>query len=1150
MPDFTRVMTTFLQKEVLDDHFSKLEQAGHSPENRIPLEKVFIDLPTFADRRAGAPDEKDNSKPLPPGFLHEILGVGSMCLKPDIAASTSGIGTETQTEAPEPGRYVLIGGPGQGKSTLAQFLCQIHRTALLSQRKSLDIDVKKAIRSIETHCETQNLSMAIARRFPIRIELARFAKALASQGESAVNSVLSYVVFQIKDRTNHDITVDELRRWLQEYPWLVVLDGLDEVPASSNRGQVMIAVRDFLVDISTTNADVLLLATTRPQGYNDEFSPNRYRHCWLAPLSIRRAMHYGKTLVELTYAYSLQREKEVLTRLTEASKVDATARLMESPLQVTIMARLLAQVAQPPQERYKLFQQYYRIIYRREMERGVPVLSQLLRDYEADINAIHYRTGLLLQIESERTRYTDATISSEEFKAIVADRLSGEGHPNPELSRLTESIAASATDRLVFLVPSQSGRVGFEIRSLQEFMAAEALMDGADEIVVKRIRTIAAVPFWQNVLLFAAGKCFSERQWLRDSISQVCGELNDDPNDKSTRLTLAGARVAVSLLEDGPARRQPAYSQALARQVFSLMKLPPEDIHDRLADVYETEFESVYKEEVERQLAHADSTEHLCAWRLLIRLIDRKGISWARELADARWPTTVAEKQAILELMEPMDSHWLGLKYAEEFFRLPLIGYRHYIKDDIRRSRFGENKLARKALEVFRPVRERLPFHVAAASEIKLAFDFISIREKERFDGFAFLKDVHSYWRPLVEASKFIQHPARDTLAEALRNISHDYQTSAMADYTHFLPWPVSACLQASYKGMELKGLAERADAGEMGDYLEWEEAERRWKQRGVTANDLQVMTDDQWPLPRAIGKVGFPFAGATYSFEVVRASSDMGTNGLNALWRALPGGKMRKQFAPWVMYALLEGRDFFYRSRLRRTLKIDVGLVQEIVASMQDVSYMPAEILLLLYESMKTSGGSSGIFNLLGNRGLKIFGGRSYRRAEAGATTELTEFLTRTIESDSSMVGIFRLLSGISLEFKIERLPSNIANFLATGSPDITRCALLLKLADKCPTDESFKALAHELHAASEGNSDFFLSIVHCFENHQMDNSAAMTFLETLWLLVPRDMSLVRGRIMKLMLDLLGRRTSRLQEGDVWKEMALPPGLRDVLAN
>ena len=32
-PDFGKVMVTFLQKEILDDHFSKLEQAGYSPEN-------------------------------------------------------------------------------------------------------------------------------------------------------------------------------------------------------------------------------------------------------------------------------------------------------------------------------------------------------------------------------------------------------------------------------------------------------------------------------------------------------------------------------------------------------------------------------------------------------------------------------------------------------------------------------------------------------------------------------------------------------------------------------------------------------------------------------------------------------------------------------------------------------------------------------------------------------------------------------------------------------------------------------------------------------------------------------------------------------------------------------------------------------------
>ena len=31
-PNFSKIMINFLQKEILDDHYSKLEQAGHSPD--------------------------------------------------------------------------------------------------------------------------------------------------------------------------------------------------------------------------------------------------------------------------------------------------------------------------------------------------------------------------------------------------------------------------------------------------------------------------------------------------------------------------------------------------------------------------------------------------------------------------------------------------------------------------------------------------------------------------------------------------------------------------------------------------------------------------------------------------------------------------------------------------------------------------------------------------------------------------------------------------------------------------------------------------------------------------------------------------------------------------------------------------------------
>jgi hypothetical protein len=76
-PDFNELMTNFLQKELLQDQYSKLEQAGYSPENRIPLEKVFVDLPTFDDKSLKPPEEKP---PLPAGFLAHILDAASIML--------------------------------------------------------------------------------------------------------------------------------------------------------------------------------------------------------------------------------------------------------------------------------------------------------------------------------------------------------------------------------------------------------------------------------------------------------------------------------------------------------------------------------------------------------------------------------------------------------------------------------------------------------------------------------------------------------------------------------------------------------------------------------------------------------------------------------------------------------------------------------------------------------------------------------------------------------------------------------------------------------------------------------------------------------------------------------------------------------------
>jgi len=51
------------------------------------------------------------------------------------------------------------------------------------------------------------------------------------------NGLYSYRRFN--HQTDEKCTLDDLKRWLTAYPWVVVLDGLDEFQALSNRKQVL-----------------------------------------------------------------------------------------------------------------------------------------------------------------------------------------------------------------------------------------------------------------------------------------------------------------------------------------------------------------------------------------------------------------------------------------------------------------------------------------------------------------------------------------------------------------------------------------------------------------------------------------------------------------------------------------------------------------------------------------------------------------------------------------------------------------------------------------------------------------------------------------------------------------------------------------------
>jgi hypothetical protein len=415
------------------------------------------------------------------------------------------------------------------------------------------------------------------------------------------------------------------------------LDGLDEVPPSSNRRDVLSAIQEFWIDGAQLKADLLVLATTRPQGYEHDFSPRFYSHRYLAPLSPLRAMHYCRRLAASRYGNDKDRERRIVDRLHRAATEQSTARLIRSPLQVTIMATLVDQTGRPPRERWRLFREYYEVIYKREMERDIPA-STILREHKSNIDYIHHQVGLVLQIESEKAGQTDARLAASDFGAVIEARLRAEGYERKPLDTLKRQIIEAATDRLVFLVGMQVNQVGFEIRSLQEFMAAEALTEEEDGTVATRLNAIAGLAHWQNVFLFAAGKCFSVRQHLRAAVLSICTTLNEGDKDDLGRRVFLGSQLALELLLDGTAHQQPKFERSLARLALKLMDRADSSIQAPLANGYDASLEEVYRDELKLRLSRSSVPDQLGAWMVLFGLLERD-VKWAVSLAPDFWPT-------------------------------------------------------------------------------------------------------------------------------------------------------------------------------------------------------------------------------------------------------------------------------------------------------------------------------------------------------------------------------------------------------------------------------------------------------------------------------------------------------------------------------
>ena len=533
-------------KDLTAKQWVRLSEVGEAENQRITLGDIAVDLP--ARRGDGQPVA---------GVVAHLITHGDALLRPSCGR-------------PQHPRLALVGGPCQGKSTLTQLLCQANRVALLDGLPEPLLGPAAAALHPRLQRQLHDIGLPTPRllRWPLQIELSDFAEYLAG-GED--HSLLGYLAQVVSRRSPQRVTAGDLQLWMHAWPCLLVLDGLDEVPAAAAREAIDRKLEEFLVDAGHGDADLMIVATTRPQGYDGEFT--HFEHLTLDELDPAGGQRFAERLSTVRHADDPDLADRVLTRLRAAAADAATARLMKSPLQIAIMSLILERRESAPQDRYALFEAYYDTIYRREAAKPGH-LAALLAQQQSHVDHLHQQAGLVLQVRAEHAEDAQAALPRGELRSLALQRYRDEGFDPARAAVHADQLLRAATDRLVLLVPVGAD-LGFEVRSLQEFMAAGALSTGPGEQVLQRLTAVAPSSYWRNTWLFAAGRLFARAEHRRSDLVALLGDLDADPHASLNALVLPGAQLALDLLDEDVAVSAPLYQRRFAQQALRLVDLPP-----------------------------------------------------------------------------------------------------------------------------------------------------------------------------------------------------------------------------------------------------------------------------------------------------------------------------------------------------------------------------------------------------------------------------------------------------------------------------------------------------------------------------------------------------------------------------------------------
>jgi hypothetical protein len=448
---------------------------------------------------------------------------------------------------------VVRGAPGQGKSTLGQYLCQVHRAEFLTHLGYLD-GRRPGLKADKP-------------RLPLRAELRDYAVWMNggdplgdSDAEPARRkrprpcSVEAFLAYLMHHRSGGlPATVSTVMDVLGRFAMLIVLDGLDEVPEKDVRARVVAEISEFTGRLADAAVPQQVIVTTRPNAAGlPEPSSETFHTIELMDLSPSLRQEYLRKWADAHSITGPDRRK--LQRIFDQRTAEPhIAQLADNPMQLTILLYLMHRRQEAvPERRTELYTAYMETLFDREQAK-----PSLVRKYRKDLEEITAFLGWHLQATGE-TEAINGRLPTQAIRRAINDYL----FTMDKDTSVVDALFDGVTQRIWALTSKISGTYEFDVPSVREYFAARylyAYAGAASPWSHKSaiLQHLVRRPHWLNTCRFYAG--FANPNEISGLVEGLEEEFEEGHHPRQARL------AAWTLLADGVFDARPRTQQRAIR---------------------------------------------------------------------------------------------------------------------------------------------------------------------------------------------------------------------------------------------------------------------------------------------------------------------------------------------------------------------------------------------------------------------------------------------------------------------------------------------------------------------------------------------------------------------------------------------------------